>query len=177
MFIGFVSLFTLEVFSQGYGFWRTLFTFRIYLSPSLVMVAALLLAWRWGVIGAVAFTLSGAFFIANWQGAVGQGWLRSTLPGDGLAILPQLEREEGTPKTGELKPLSASFISIRTAAPRRSRAAGKAAPSIHTERQPGGCHSVGRISDTPVANRWLSRRIQTYNSGSGGSYALFGATA
>ena len=47
LFILFLSLFALDVFGQGYGFWETVQALFMHLLPSLLLVAALLLAWRW----------------------------------------------------------------------------------------------------------------------------------
>jgi hypothetical protein len=62
LFIGFVSLFALDVFQEGSGFWQTLIALAIHLIPSFVMVAVLVLAWRWEWIGAVLFTGCAVFF-------------------------------------------------------------------------------------------------------------------
>ena len=68
VFIGFVSLFALDVFNQGYGFWRTLLSLLMHLVPSLVMVAALAVAWRWEWVGTAMFVLCGVFFIVIARG-------------------------------------------------------------------------------------------------------------
>ena len=74
LFIAFVSLFALDVLGEGYGFWRTLARLLMHLTPSFVMLAALLLAWAMGVVGTVMFTECGAFFIV-----VGRGtWVKAT---------------------------------------------------------------------------------------------------
>jgi hypothetical protein len=62
LFIAFVSMFALDVFGEGEGFWRTLAALAIHLVPSFVMLAALILAWRWEWIGAVLFAAIGIFF-------------------------------------------------------------------------------------------------------------------
>ena len=45
-FILFLSLFALDVFSEGYGFWQTLLALAIHLIPSMVLTVGVLLAWR-----------------------------------------------------------------------------------------------------------------------------------
>ena len=68
LFIAFVSLFALDVFNEGHSFWRTVVDLMMHLIPSFVMVAALVLAWRWEWVGAVMFIVCGAFFIAIGRG-------------------------------------------------------------------------------------------------------------
>jgi hypothetical protein len=63
-FIAFLSLFALDVFSEGYGFWRTLLALGIHLIPSFVLLAILLLALRWEWIGAAAYAAAGAIYVA-----------------------------------------------------------------------------------------------------------------
>lgn len=46
LFIAFVSLFALDVFGEGQGFWRTLVDLMMHFIPSFVMLAALVVAWR-----------------------------------------------------------------------------------------------------------------------------------
>jgi len=74
LFIAFVSLFALDVFGEIHGFWRTLADLLMHLIPSFVMLAALVLAWRWEWVGTVMFTVCGAFFIV-----IGRGpWVKLT---------------------------------------------------------------------------------------------------
>ena len=54
-FLLFLSLFALDVFDEGHGFWRT---------PVFILAGALALAWRWEWIGTVIFT--GAGFLYVW---------------------------------------------------------------------------------------------------------------
>ncbi len=62
-FIAFLSLFALDVFGEGLGVWRTVLALTIHLIPSLVLVAALILAWRWEWIGAALYASAGALYI------------------------------------------------------------------------------------------------------------------
>ena len=62
LFIAFVSLFALDVFQENLGFWRTLLALAIHLIPTFVLIALLVLAWRWELIGAMAFLLCAIFF-------------------------------------------------------------------------------------------------------------------
>jgi hypothetical protein len=63
MFIGFLSLFALDVFGHGVGFWRTLVALVMHLIPSFVLIAALILAWKWEWIGAVLYGGAAGLYI------------------------------------------------------------------------------------------------------------------
>lgn len=54
-FIAFLSVFALDVFQTGQGFWQTLTALLVHLIPSFALTAALILAWRWEWIGAAFF--------------------------------------------------------------------------------------------------------------------------
>jgi hypothetical protein len=62
-YIVFISLFALDVFGEGYGFWGTILALMIHLIPTLVLVAALILAWRWEWIGAALYAAAGMGYI------------------------------------------------------------------------------------------------------------------
>jgi hypothetical protein len=67
-FIAFLGLFALDVLEAGYGFWKTLLALTMHLIPNFVLIAVLVLAWRWEWIGATLFAAAGvlhAIFI--WQ--------------------------------------------------------------------------------------------------------------
>lgn len=55
LFIAFVSMFALDVFGEVHGFWRTLGALAMHLVPTFVMLAALVVAWRWEWVGTVLF--------------------------------------------------------------------------------------------------------------------------
>lgn len=63
LFAGFISLFALDVFSEGYGFWETLLALGMHLIPTALIVLVLVLAWRWEWIGALAFLGLGAGYV------------------------------------------------------------------------------------------------------------------
>jgi hypothetical protein len=72
-FIAFLSLFALDVFAENLGFWQTALALFMHLIPSMVLIAALVFAWRWewigaalfGVIAFPAFLIAG-LFLTNW---------------------------------------------------------------------------------------------------------------
>ena len=55
LFMVFVTLFALG--GESHGFWRTLVALLMHLISSFVMLAALVLAWRWEWVGTVMFLL------------------------------------------------------------------------------------------------------------------------
>jgi hypothetical protein len=63
LFAGFISLFALDVFSEGYGFGETLLALAIHLIPTAVMIVFIVLAWRWAWIGALAFLGMGLWYL------------------------------------------------------------------------------------------------------------------
>jgi uncharacterized membrane protein len=62
-FILFLSLFALDVFDEGRGFWPALAALAIHLVPSFVLVLVLLAAWKREWIGAVLFAAAGGLYI------------------------------------------------------------------------------------------------------------------
>lgn len=63
LFAGFISLFALDVFGTGAGFWETLGGFAIHLIPTALIIVALVLAWRWEWLGAVLFAALGIAYM------------------------------------------------------------------------------------------------------------------
>ena len=59
----FLSMFALDVFSEGYGFWNTILALGIHLIPTAIVVVVLVLAWRWEWIGAVLFAATGIAYM------------------------------------------------------------------------------------------------------------------
>ena len=65
LFIVSLSLFALDVFNEGLGFWKTLLALAIHLIPSLVLIAALIVAWRWEWVGAAIYAGAGALYMVT----------------------------------------------------------------------------------------------------------------
>jgi len=63
LYIAFISLFALDVFSEGYGLAEATLALFMHLLPSLALVIALIVAWRKKFIGGIVFILIGAFFL------------------------------------------------------------------------------------------------------------------
>ena len=55
LFALFVSIFALDVFGAGYGFWETILALFMHLIPVFVLLIGLAIAWRWAWVGAVVF--------------------------------------------------------------------------------------------------------------------------
>jgi len=55
----FVSMFALDAFSPGLSIWQQIGAFLIHLIPSYVLLALLIVAWRWEYIGGIIFTIIG----------------------------------------------------------------------------------------------------------------------
>lgn len=63
VFIAFLSMFALDVFGEGRGFWGTLLALIVHLIPMFILAAGLILAWRWEWIGAVIYGAGGMAYI------------------------------------------------------------------------------------------------------------------
>ena len=63
LFIVFLSLFALDVFDGQHGFWQTALAFIMHLIPVFVLIAVLILAWRWEWIGAALYAAAGLVYI------------------------------------------------------------------------------------------------------------------
>ncbi len=51
----FLSVFALDVFSEGYGFWQTIGALLLHLIPVYIVVIVLVIAWRREWVGAILF--------------------------------------------------------------------------------------------------------------------------
>lgn len=70
-FVGFLSLFALDVFTSPFE-WTMLLGFVIHLLPSFALLAIVLVAWRYPVVGAVAFVGFALGYI--WLAGLGRPW-------------------------------------------------------------------------------------------------------
>lgn len=62
-YVAFLSLFALDVFGEHHGFWSTLLALTMHLIPTFVLVAGLILAWRWEWIGATLYACVGMVYL------------------------------------------------------------------------------------------------------------------
>jgi len=63
LFAVFISTFALDVFNEGYDFWKTLLALAIHLIPSVIILILLMVAWRWEWIGGIVFLIFAASYI------------------------------------------------------------------------------------------------------------------
>ena len=68
LFAMFLSLFALDVFSEGYGFAETILALLIHLIPTYIVVIALVIAWRWEWVGTILFIALALFYPVWTQG-------------------------------------------------------------------------------------------------------------
>ena len=64
LFILFVSMFALDIFAMGLGFWGTIVGLFMHLLPSIAMSVALVLGWRREWIGALGFFAFAIWYVA-----------------------------------------------------------------------------------------------------------------
>ena len=58
----FISLFALDTFGSNKTTWQQIVDFLMHLIPSFVLLALLLIAWKWELIGGIIYTLLGLGF-------------------------------------------------------------------------------------------------------------------
>jgi len=59
----FLSLFALDVFSEGLGLWKTILALAIHLIPTAFVVVVLALSWRWEWVGAILYISAGILYL------------------------------------------------------------------------------------------------------------------
>jgi hypothetical protein len=62
MAVTFISMFALDSFAPGFSIWQQLVAFAIHLIPSFILLAFLLVAWKWEFIGGIIFIMIGLGF-------------------------------------------------------------------------------------------------------------------
>jgi hypothetical protein len=68
LFAVFVSIFALDVFGENYGFWGTVLALVMHLIPTMIVLTALVIAWRWEAVGGILFIALGAWCLLSPQG-------------------------------------------------------------------------------------------------------------
>jgi len=58
----FLGTFALDVFSESHGFWMTALALAIHLIPSTMILAVLMVAWRWEWVGAGLYSLLAVYY-------------------------------------------------------------------------------------------------------------------
>ena len=62
-FILFLALFSLDIFGMGLDFWGTVLGLFMHNIPSLVLLAVLVISWKYEIVGGIAFILAGLTYI------------------------------------------------------------------------------------------------------------------
>ena len=55
----FISLFALDAFDPDLTIWQQIGGFLIHMIPSFILLAALLIAWKWEMVGGIIFIIIG----------------------------------------------------------------------------------------------------------------------
>lgn len=62
LYILFIGMFSLDVFGEGHGFWKTALAFLMHNIPVLILIAILAFSWRWEWVGTLLFDAIAVFF-------------------------------------------------------------------------------------------------------------------
>lgn len=71
IFVLFLSLFALDVFSE-YSGWQIILPLFIHLLPSLFLLLVIAVAWKYDLVGAVVFLFAAIFYV--WMVGLGRPW-------------------------------------------------------------------------------------------------------
>ena len=66
-FATFIGIFAMDVFSENYGFLKTMIDLFIHLIPSFLVILILILSWQKEWIGGIIYTVLGIFYIIYTQ--------------------------------------------------------------------------------------------------------------
>ena len=65
LMVGFIALFSFDVFENGLNFWQTALALFMHNIPTLVLLAVVIIAWKHELVGAIGFALLGLIYIAS----------------------------------------------------------------------------------------------------------------
>ncbi|MBU0671216.1 MAG: hypothetical protein ABH835_03700 [Patescibacteria group bacterium] len=74
IFIAFIALFALDVFSEGYIWYETIWALLMHLVPNFILLALLVLAWKWEDLGGLLFIATGMLFMVGTYGRGAYDW-------------------------------------------------------------------------------------------------------
>jgi hypothetical protein len=63
MFLLFLSLFSLDVIQPGLGFWEIVLGLLMHNIPTFILLILVLVAWKYEIVGGIAFILAGLLYI------------------------------------------------------------------------------------------------------------------
>jgi len=86
LFVVFISLFSLDVFETGQGFWETAAALFMHLLIPIALAAGVALAWRWEWVGAVIFCSFCLWYVLTMGGTFPILWFAPLLIGLSWAI-------------------------------------------------------------------------------------------
>lgn len=84
-FACFISMFALDVFAEHLSFWQAVHALTMHLIPTFIMVAAIVIAWRWEWVGAAVFGALGAIYIVQTLPRHHPNWIL-TIAGPALLV-------------------------------------------------------------------------------------------
>jgi len=88
LFAAFVSIFAVDVFSEGYDLQDTVYALFMHLIPTFAIILILILSWRREWLGGLAFLLLGVFYaFTKWGKIDWSGFAIISIPLFTLAIL------------------------------------------------------------------------------------------
>jgi len=64
VFVLFLALMSLDIFEGNYGFWGTIVGLFMHNIPALILLAILLISWKYEIVGGIGFVLAGILYIA-----------------------------------------------------------------------------------------------------------------
>jgi len=64
LFISFLALMSLDVFSSELNFWQTVGALFIHNIPVFILLAILIISWKHEIVGGIGFILGGIIYIA-----------------------------------------------------------------------------------------------------------------
>ncbi|MBW2967235.1 hypothetical protein KY362_01990 [Candidatus Woesearchaeota archaeon] len=62
LFILFLTMFSLDIFDLGLGFWGTVLGLLIHNIPSFVLTIILIISWKYEIVGGIGYIFAGLFF-------------------------------------------------------------------------------------------------------------------
>lgn len=63
LFILFLAMFSLDIFDGNYGLWGTIVGLFMHNIPALILLAVLIISWKYEIVGGIVFILAGLAYI------------------------------------------------------------------------------------------------------------------
>jgi len=63
LFILFLALFSLDIFDMQLDFWGTVLGLFMHNIPALILLAVLVISWKYEIVGGIVYILAGLFYI------------------------------------------------------------------------------------------------------------------